>query len=208
MTEHLLKDQRLEQILVAAGRLFATKGYDKTSVDEIAREAGLSKGAIYWYFPSKEQILIALAEQFEHQSQSAVIQMAEDTQLGPEALYLSHRFLYEKKANDPLPDLLFQQFVSMSAKYPEVAEALDRNHKNWVNVITQLLERGVSEGRFKHFETRLIAEAISALYRGTCTTRYENPEQAYKIIEYTCKLVYDAIVTDKRKQELAEGVTA
>ncbi|MCB1060668.1 MAG: TetR/AcrR family transcriptional regulator [Calditrichaeota bacterium] len=208
MTEHALKDQRHDQILEAAGKLFASKGFDKTSVDEIAKEAGLSKGAVYWYFPSKERILIALADQFEHQSQDVVVDLAQIDMLGPEALFLAHRHLYEQKANNPLPDLLFQQFVSMSAKFPEVAEALDRNQKSWVGVIKQLLDNAVENGYFKPFDTRLISESISALYRGTCTTRYDSPDRAYEIVEYTCKLVYDAVVTDKRKAELAKGAGA
>ena len=64
MTTHELKDQRVLQILEAATELFAKHGFDRTSVDEIAKKAGLSKGAIYWYFPSKEKILVALAEQY------------------------------------------------------------------------------------------------------------------------------------------------
>ncbi len=132
MTEHLNKDQRREQILDAAAQLFANKGFDKTSVDEVAREAGLSKGAIYWYFPSKEQILIGLAEKFEMQNQDTVIQSAGEDAFGPEALYMAHRAIYADKLNNPLPDLLFQQFVSMGAKYPEITFcALDRTQKSW-----------------------------------------------------------------------------
>ncbi|MCB9357883.1 MAG: TetR/AcrR family transcriptional regulator [Calditrichaeota bacterium] len=208
MTEHAPKDQRRIQILEAAGKLFASQGYEKTSVDEIAKEAGLSKGAVYWYFSSKEQILIGLAEQFEHQSQDAVVDMAAMEQLGPEALYLSHRLLYEHKLANPLPDLLFQQFVSMSSKYPDVADALDRNQQSWAGIIEGLTNNAVEVGYFKPTDTRMIAEVISALYRGTCTTRYDDPRRAYEIIEYTCKLIYDSLVTDKRKAELAEGAGA
>jgi hypothetical protein len=152
--------------------------------------------------------LISLAEQFEHQSQTTVVGLAAIENLGPEALFLAHRHLYEQMAHDPLPNLLFQQFVSMSTKFPEVAEALDHNQQNWVGVIKQLLDKAVEDGYFRPFDTQKISEAISALYRGTCTTRYEDPERAYKIVEYTCKFVYDTVVTDKRKEELAKGAGA
>lgn len=207
MTEHQNKDQRREQILDAAGQLFANKGFDKTSVDEIAREAGLSKGAIYWYFPSKEQILIGLAEKFEMQNQDTVIQSAGEDAYGPEALYKAHRFIYADKQNNPLPDLLFQQFVSMGQKYPEIAEALDRTQKSWVGIIAGLLDKAVERGDFRPFDTKLIAEAISAMYRGTCTTKYGTSERAVEIVEYACKLIYDALVTDKRLEELATQAT-
>jgi TetR/AcrR family acrAB operon transcriptional repressor len=54
-----LSDRRL-RLLDAAGSLFAQWGFDKTSVDEIAREAGISKGAVYLEFPNKEELFKAV----------------------------------------------------------------------------------------------------------------------------------------------------
>lgn len=51
---------RREQLLAAAHRLFADRGYRETSIDDIARKAGLTKGAVYFHFRSKEEILEAL----------------------------------------------------------------------------------------------------------------------------------------------------
>ncbi|RTQ87945.1 TetR/AcrR family transcriptional regulator [Lysinibacillus telephonicus] len=47
-----------ETIMQVASNLFAQKGYEYTSVDEIAKECGISKGSFYKYFPSKEDLLI------------------------------------------------------------------------------------------------------------------------------------------------------
>lgn len=205
MTTHDLKDNRQIQILEAAAELFAKNGFDRTSVDEIARLAGLSKGAIYWYFPSKEKILIALAEQFEQRNQGEVIHMADEGQLGAKALFMSHRHLFEKKADDPLPDLLFQQFISMASKYPEVREALERNERNWVEVIANLLNGAVEHGQFRPFDTKLVAEAISALYRGVCTVKYDQQDEALRVIEYATKLFYDALQPNQTPENSAEG---
>jgi len=54
---------RQKQIIEAAIRCFGRKGYEKTTIDDIAAEYGLSKGSIYWYYSSKKHILIAV---FEH----------------------------------------------------------------------------------------------------------------------------------------------
>jgi AcrR family transcriptional regulator len=54
------------QILSTARRLFAEHGYDACRVSDIAREAGMSQGNVYWYFSSKEELLSAiLADGFE-----------------------------------------------------------------------------------------------------------------------------------------------
>ena len=51
-----------EEILQAAENLFARKGYHETSMDDIVKESGLSKGAIYGYFDSKQEIFLALSD--------------------------------------------------------------------------------------------------------------------------------------------------
>lgn len=53
-------EQRERRILDAAAELFSHYGYDKTTVDDIAREAGISKGAIYLHFNSKDDLLESL----------------------------------------------------------------------------------------------------------------------------------------------------
>lgn len=57
---HEPEEQRRRQILAAAGRRVARAGYHQCTIDGIAREAGLSKGAVYWYFDSKERLLVEL----------------------------------------------------------------------------------------------------------------------------------------------------
>ena len=56
------EQQRREQILAAAMACFARQGYHATSMDDVVRESGLSVGAIYTYFSSKEDLFLALAE--------------------------------------------------------------------------------------------------------------------------------------------------
>lgn len=58
-------ERRREQLLSAARQLFLKKGYRGTSIEEIARRAGLTKGAYYHHFRSKEDILIALLESLD-----------------------------------------------------------------------------------------------------------------------------------------------
>ena len=56
------EQQRREQILAAAMVCFARQGYHATSMDDVVRESGLSVGAIYTYFSSKEDLFLALAD--------------------------------------------------------------------------------------------------------------------------------------------------
>jgi AcrR family transcriptional regulator len=54
------KTQRRDQIMAAAKRVFARKGFHDTTIADIAKQAGLSYGSVYWYFESKDELFDAL----------------------------------------------------------------------------------------------------------------------------------------------------
>ena len=67
MVEKSTKSQaRLSRILEAASQVFSQKGYQQAVVDDIASESQTSKGGIYFYFPNKQAIFLALLEQMAH----------------------------------------------------------------------------------------------------------------------------------------------
>ena len=57
-----IETTRRRQILDAAEKVFAERGIDKARMDDIVQEAGLSKGALYWYFKSKDALIRALLD--------------------------------------------------------------------------------------------------------------------------------------------------
>lgn len=57
---------RREKVLESATWLFGYYGFEKTTVDDIAERAGVSKGSVYLEFPNKESILVAVVQQFTH----------------------------------------------------------------------------------------------------------------------------------------------
>src|SRR3954469_22159596 len=61
-TEQLRAVQRHQRIIDAAEKVFSSKGYHGTLVDEIAAEAETSKGGVYFHFPNKQAIFLALLD--------------------------------------------------------------------------------------------------------------------------------------------------
>jgi AcrR family transcriptional regulator len=74
MAEKKPEEQRRQEILEAALRCFSKKGYDMTKMEDIVKEAGLTKGGIYWYFNSKREIFLAL---FDRHTMDDAIKWAE-----------------------------------------------------------------------------------------------------------------------------------
>jgi AcrR family transcriptional regulator len=56
-------DRRQDELVAAAAREFATRGYDQTTMAQLARATGLATGALYHYFGSKEQLLRAICDE-------------------------------------------------------------------------------------------------------------------------------------------------
>jgi TetR/AcrR family transcriptional repressor of nem operon len=67
MTRTKPAEQRRAELLAAGQALFGAKGIAATSLEDIAHLAGVSKGLFYLYFHSKEDLVLALQEQFSHQ---------------------------------------------------------------------------------------------------------------------------------------------
>jgi AcrR family transcriptional regulator len=57
---HLDRDLKRKQILDTAEKLLLRDGYDATAMAEVARRAGVANNAVYWYFPSKDELLAAI----------------------------------------------------------------------------------------------------------------------------------------------------
>lgn len=76
------KRQTKKAILNAAIHLFGTKGFEETSIDELAQHAGIGKGTVYSYFRTKREILYAFCEEeLEHIRQELTRKTQEDTSL-------------------------------------------------------------------------------------------------------------------------------
>ena len=69
-----IREKSREKILSASLELFANKGYDSTSIDSIAKKAGISKGLIYNYYESKKSILLALFDDVMSEGEKLVKQ--------------------------------------------------------------------------------------------------------------------------------------
>lgn len=69
-------ETRRNQLLTAAKTLFVKKGYRGTTIDEIARQAHLTKGAFYFYFKKKEDILLALVKSVAEVNRTALAEEA------------------------------------------------------------------------------------------------------------------------------------
>ncbi len=144
--------ERRHQILEAARRLFLDQGFDQASVEEIAEAAEVSKGLVYFYFRSKDEILAALVRETYAPLLDALEQLSQRTD-SPE-----HRLLvflqlelsfYREHAR------FFRLVASLVAGYegqqirPEYREVFVEAHHRELSVLEQILREGVLQGCFR-----------------------------------------------------------
>lgn len=153
------KEKKRELILKSAERIFIRHGYKKTSVDEIAKESKVSKGAIYIFFRSKEEIFKTLVERKINKLWEEIEKAASeksDPREKIKAAFLA-KVGYLKK-------LLTFKGVSESL-FKEVRPIIDREIKKLeqkeVELLTQILAEGQNKNIFVKFpDVKLIAYAL------------------------------------------------
>lgn len=146
-----------ERILEAAVKVFATKGYHDTKVDDIVSESNTSKGSFYFYFPSKQDIFLALSDTFTNLLESRLTQAIEKEEHGIQqmdsALRVSLGLFSQYRG---LAKIALVQAVGLGAVFEERRRAMN---DRFTKIIQARLERAVQEGSIPPLQTEIAARA-------------------------------------------------
>jgi AcrR family transcriptional regulator len=144
-------EARRQQILDAAWACFARKGYHQTTMQDICQESGLSPGAIYRYFASKEAILKAINDRSQQMGR-ALVEEARSQAGGPlDTLEVIGQTMFAP-FNDPMFETMTRVNVEMWPEFlrNEVLRKAFRNELTfWRRVVTQLLTEAREGGQLK-----------------------------------------------------------
>lgn len=154
-------EARPDEVLDAAIALFTERGFAQTRVEDIAARAGLSKGAVYLYFPSKEALLEGIVRRAVLPIADSVLASLASYEGDPRFVLTGALKLMALKLSDEsflaVPKLLFREVVG----FPELAvmyrrEVLDRV----LPAITALLRRGIDQGYLRPVDPELTIRSI------------------------------------------------
>ena len=144
------KEDRPAEITEAALAAFAEKGYAATRVDEVARRAGVSKGLLYLYFKTKEDLFKAVIRSFLSPRVDALIKNIEETELSAEEFLRGPFLAFAKSLPGSPAKILVRLMIAEGPKYPDLVDWY------WDNVVSKalialrtLIERGVDNGEFR-----------------------------------------------------------
>lgn len=144
------KQDRPAEITQAAFAAFAENGYAATKVDEVARRAGVSKGLLYLYFKTKEDLFKAVIRSFLAPRIDALISNIEKSELSAEE-FVRGPFLAFAQALPKSPaKILVRLMIAEGPKHPDLtAWYWDNVVSRALHALRTLLQRGVDNGEFR-----------------------------------------------------------
>lgn len=154
-------EARPDEVLDAALDLFIERGFANTRVEDIAARAGLSKGAVYLYFPSKEAVLEGVVRRTIRPIADNAVHMIENYAGDPRPIITMVMKTVASRLTDPrtlaIPKLAMREmlnFPDFAALYR--AEVLDKV----VPLITGLIRRGIEQGYVRPVDPELTIRSI------------------------------------------------
>ena len=162
-----VSDERKSQILNAAERIFTKKGFSDARMDDIAEGTGLSKGTLYLYFKSKEDLIIAILDRI---FLSAFRQL--DTRASPETTATEAVWHFtEEVIRDYLKMLhmmpIAYEFLALAFRNSIVQKAMKQYFNVYMDALVPIIQRGIDAGEFRQVDAQEVAIAAGAIFEGT-----------------------------------------
>lgn len=162
-----VSEERKDQIMNAAEEVFSQKGFSDARMDDIAEETGLSKGTLYLYYKSKDDLIIAILDRiFQHEFRTfenldlasmsatdAIWNFAETTSKDVKMMMRLLPITYE--------------FMGLAFRNKFVQKAFKAYFNRYMDILIPIIQHGIDTGEFRPVDPKEIAIAMGAIMEGT-----------------------------------------
>jgi AcrR family transcriptional regulator len=162
-----VSEERKGQIIQAATDVFTRKGFHDARMDDIVKETGLSKGALYWYFKSKEELIIAILDRI-FGAEFRRMETLDDKNLPARKclkIFLDN-FIADIRAMERATPIIYE-FYALAFRNKTVRTVMQRYLRAFVTIIEPIIRRGMDGGEFRTGDARQAALALGAQLEGT-----------------------------------------
>lgn len=199
-----LTEERKNQILDAAMKTFTEDGFHKTRMSDIAETSGLSKGSLYWYFDSKDSLIIHLLERIFEPEIKDIQTLLTDPRSIDERL----ETYVERISEDMVKMLkwmpLFYDFVALAFRQESVKNTISKYYQRHMDILTSLIKQGLDRGEL-HADSELEAAiAIGSMLEGTVILWFYDPDKIdiKRHVKTNLKLLLQGLKTPLNYQTL------
>lgn len=154
------------RILLAAEERFALEGYDATGVAEICQEAGVSKGAFYHHFSSKQEVFLELLNDWLKDMNKQLSVLGRATGDIPTRILSMTRVVLVVLQAAQKGFLIYLEFWSRALRDPGVMETMIEPFRQYRDFFAGMLEEGVEEGTLGLSDATVAAQVILSFALG------------------------------------------
>jgi AcrR family transcriptional regulator len=170
-----LSEERQQQILEAAIRVFAQHGFHEARMEDIARESGLSKGAVYLYYKSKDAIIAALLRTMFTWMMRGFRTAIEGGGTATERLQAMMGMFADEIDRMAVAMPILLEFYSIAARQSSVREFFSHVYEEFRDVLARLIRQGIENGEFRAVDPEEVALTLLALTEGLTLIWAMNP---------------------------------
>ncbi len=188
----LPNEDRRNQILEAALKVFAAKGFKGATNQDIAKEAGISAGLIYWYFDSKEDLLFALLEQRVAPG-SFPVPLEHMQAFPPEQVLpmFAHYGLSRLDNQDTIN--IFKIFIGEAVYSEHIRAIANANVNRLLDILARYLAAQMEQGRLRRDDPLLCAQTFAAsIFVNIIRRRFLNDP---KLLSYSAEEIVNTVVS-------------
>ena len=164
------RERRRQQIIVAAKRVFSEKGFSKTTMEDIAREAELSPGTLYLYFKNKDELYASLSLRILQYLNIRLEDVKKEKDIDPGKKILAIKeALYDVYQFDPM--ILINMFHLQSSETLKnlsspLLENITELSRNSLNVLAEIFKDGSDRKIFLDDNPGAVADIVWSLFTG------------------------------------------
>lgn len=181
------KEERPAEILAAALKTFSSKGFAATKLDEVAKEAGVSKGTLYLYFESKESLFKAVVTEFVVPQIAKAEEQAENNTGSIKDLMIKLQEQWRINILETELSGIPKLMIAEATNFPDLATFyLENVIQRTQQFLANLIELGIKRGEFRQCNAKYAARAFltpmvfSAIWRHSLASFDKN----YDLYEY------------------------
>jgi len=157
------REEAKNRILEAAFQEFSEKGFHQTTMEDVAKRVGVSKGALYLYFNSKEELFKGIYEKAPQALGDIMRSSFKGNDFVESSSQIFDRMMQQYASN---PSLSFEIFAE-ATRNPDLKKVLRANYDRYINVMVSFLKEQKAEVRStKDLDLRALAQALISLWNG------------------------------------------
>ena len=162
-----VSEERKKQILDAAIEVFSQDGFNNARMDDIAKHAEMSKGALYWYFESKDEIISNILMFFFNRELDQVRGWDTEKQTARETLEKYSELLIQDLSSMKAFITIIYEFVAMVSRNKHVKNVIQKSMKEYIDITVPVVQKGIDSGEFKDLDAYETTLAYGALIEGS-----------------------------------------